>query len=252
LPLGKTSRNGETRKAMNRVGKILNQLIMSTFNLKTAFTDEQLRNIYIAGVNVIVAKPTGGENPNVAWQVFKPMQANTITWQEEYGIYASTSAVVNGARLNQLSSVPVGAIQNKLYTLESNATISGPASGGHPNSYTLENKFDQKPYMTVGLFQDANVNGTEIAGNAISAVPVLLASTASMTPYTTVYIWLQASVISNTVVTNVTSPMTALKFGGGVDTISVAYDSATGKFMPAGDNKRSIDTSLITHIEPIL
>jgi hypothetical protein len=225
---------------------------MSTFNLKTAFTDEQLRNIYIAGVNIVVAKPTGGDNPNVAWQVFKPMQANTITWKEEYGIYASTSEVVNGARLSQLSSVPVGAIQDKIYTLETNATISGPANGGKPNAYTLVNKFDQKPYMTVGLFQDANVNGTEIAGNAVSAVPVLLASKAEMTPFTTVYIWLQASVVSNTVVTDVTSPMTALKFGGGVDTISVAYDSASGKFIPAGANKRAIDASLITHIEPTL
>ncbi|QHI35474.1 hypothetical protein IMCC3317_08200 [Kordia antarctica] len=220
---------------------------MSTFNLKTAFTNEQLRNIYIAGINVIVAKPTGGGNPNVAWQVYKPLQGNTITWKEEYGIYASTSDVVNGARLSQLSSVPVGAIQNKLYTLEPDGSTSGPASGGKPNSYALENKYSNKDYMTVGLFQDANVNGTDIAGNAISAVPTLLAHTAVMTPYTTVYIWLESNVVSNTVVTNVTSPMTALKFGGGVDTISVAYDSETGKFIPTGDN-----AELITHIEPCL
>lgn len=225
---------------------------MSTFNLKTAFTDEQLRNIYLAGVNVIVAKPTGGTNPNVAWQVFKPMQANTITWKEEYGIYASTSEVRNGARLSQLSSVPVGAFENKLYTLEQNATISGPASGGKPNAYALTNKYSQKEYMTIGLFQDANVNGTEIAGNAISAVPVLLASTAVMTPYTTVYIWLQARVVSNTVVTDVTSPMTKLRFGGGVDTISVAYDSNSGKFIPTSDSARSSDKELITYIEPSL
>lgn len=225
---------------------------MSTFNLKTAFTDEQLRVIYTTGTNIIVAKPTGGGSPNVAWQVFKPMQANTLTWKEEYGIYASTSQVVNGARLNQLSSVPVGAIQNKLYTLESNATISGPASGGAPNSYALENKYAERPFMTVGLFQDANVNGTEISGNAISAVPVLLASTAIMTPFTTVYIWLQSQVKSNTVVTTVTSPMTQLKFGGGVDTISVKYDSTTGRFIPAGENARSLDASSVTHIDPSL
>lgn len=225
---------------------------MSTFNLKTAFTDEQLKVIYATGTNIVVAKPTGGGSPNVAWQVFKPMQANTLTWKEEYGIYASTSQVVNGAKLNQLSSVPVGAVQNKLYTLESNATISGPASGGAPHSYALQNQYAEKPFMTIGLFQDANVNGTEIMGNAVSAAPVLLASTAVMTPYTTVYIWLQSQIVSNTVVTNVTSPMTALKFGGGIDTIAVQYDSATGRFIPAGDGKRSLDDSSIIHIDPIL
>ncbi|EDP95956.1 hypothetical protein U8527_13715 [Kordia algicida OT-1] len=222
---------------------------MSEFKLNTAFTDEQLRNIYIAGVNVVVAKPTKDGSPNVAWQVFKPMQSNTLSWTEEYGIYASTSEIVSGAKLSQLSNVPVGAIQNKQYTLESNATITGPATGGKPHSYALENQYAEKPYMTVGLYQDATVNGTEIAGNAISAVPVLRAHNAVMTPYTTVYIWLESNTISNTVVTNVTSQMTAVKFGGGIDTISLAYDSSTGKFIPNG---RNADTSLIEHHEAIL
>lgn len=224
---------------------------MSTFNLKTAFTNEQLQLLYATGTNIVVAKPTGGTVPNVAWQVYKPMQANTLSWEEKYGIYASTSQIKNGARLSQLSSVPE-AIQNKLYTLESNSTISEPATGGAADSYALENKYSEKLSMTVGLFQNANVNGTEIKGNAVSAAPVLLASTAIMTPYTTVYIWLQSSVKSNTVVTTVTSPMTSLKFGGGVNTISIAYDSLTGKFFPTGNNISSNVESLITHIEPAL
>jgi len=225
---------------------------MSTFNLKTAFTNEQLQNIYLAGLNVIVAKPTGGTNPDVAWQVYKPLQANTLSWQEEYGIYASTTEVVNGARLSQLSSVPVGALQNRLYTLEVSGATSGPTSGGVPNGYAMENKYDNKPYMTIGLFQDANVNGTEIAGNAISAKTTLLSHTAKMTPFTTLYMWLESNVISNTVVTNVTSPMTKLKFGGDVKTISVVYDSSSGTFIPDANALETIDASLVTHIEPSL
>jgi hypothetical protein len=204
---------------------------MSLFSLKVAFTDRQLEVLYATGTNVVVAKPTGGARPNVAWQVFRPMQGNQLSWGEEYGIYASTSSVTNGAILSQLSSVPVGAATNKLYTLEPSARITGPASGGSDGAYTLLNKYGEKEYMTVGLYQDATVNGTDIIGNALSAAPVLLASTASMTPYTTVYIWLQSAVVSNTVVTNVTSPMTMLKFGGAVTDIAVSYDSASGKFL---------------------
>ena len=201
--------------------------------MKVAFTDKQLDVLYATGTNVIVAKPTGGGTPNVAWQVFKPMQSNKLSWGEEYGIYSSTSSVTNGAILSQLSSVPVGAAMNKLYTLEPSAKISGPASGGSAGAFSLLNKYAEKDYMTVGLYQDANVNGTDIIGNALSAAPVLLASTASMTPFTTVYIWLQSQVISNTVVTTVTSSMTILKFGGEVTEISVSYDSASGKFLSA-------------------
>lgn len=226
---------------------------MSTFRLNAAFTDEQLGVLYATGTNVIVAKPTADGNPNVAWQVFKPMQANTLSWSEEYGIYASTSGINNGAVLSQLSSTKLGSAMNKLYTLEDSAQMSGPATGGKANSFALCNKYSPKPYMTVGLYQDANVNGTDIAGNAISAVPVLLASTAIMTPYTTVYIWLQSQVVSNTVVTSVTSPMTKLKFGGGTNEISVKYDSNSGTFIDSGISRltaASLDT--IAHIYPTL
>ena len=106
--------------------------------------------------------------------------------------------------------------------------------------------------MTVGLYQDARVNGTEIAGNALSAVPVLLASTSVMTPYTTVYVWLQSDVISNTVVTRVTSPMTELKFGGGVNEISLKYDRTTGHFINNSESLRLNAEKLIRGIDPIL
>lgn len=218
------------------------------FTLKTAFTNAQLELLYATGTNIVVAKPTGGAQPNVAWQVFKPMQANTLKWGEEYGIYASTSAVTNGATLSQLSSVPVGARDNMLYTLEPNAIISGPVSGGMSGAFALNNKFAEKPYMTVGLYQNANVNGTDIIGNALSAAPVILQSTAFMTPYTTVYIWLQSQVVSNTVVTMVTSPMTKLTFGGTTKELSVAYDSASGFFVPTGSKQGTLAEGTIKHI----
>ncbi len=92
---------------------------MADYSLDIQFTQDQLQILYMAGSNVVVAKPSGdGSTPNVAWQVFKPMQANTLSWDEEYGIYASTSEVTNGAKLVQLSSVDVGAPMNKLFTLQ--------------------------------------------------------------------------------------------------------------------------------------
>lgn len=248
----KTGRMPKSHKSRNKNKKFR---IMPQFNLKTAFTNDQLQILYATGSNVIVAKPTGGSTPNVAWQVFRPLQGNTLSWTEEYGIYASTSNVVNGATLSQLSSTPVGSSMNKLYTLLDSGAMSGPASGGAPASYALLNQYSGKSYMTVGLYQNATVNGTDIAGNALSAVPVLLQSTAIMTPYTTVYIWIQSQVVSNTVVTTVTSPMTALKFGGGVTDISVAYDSASGTFIPVSSSSallKGAPSDTVTYIEPTL
>lgn len=220
---------------------------MATFNLNAAFTNEQLEVLHMTGTNVVVAKPTGGASPNVAWQVFKPMQANTLSWNEEYGIYASTSEVTNGAKLSQLSATKIGTPMNKLFTLEPSGSITGPVSGGTPDSFAMLNNYNKK-YMTIGLYQNANVNGTEIIGNALSAVPVIKASTAFMTPFTTVYIWLQSDVISNTVVTRVTSGMSKLVFGGGVNTIDVEYDSDSGFFIATGASKAKLKESSIRHL----
>lgn len=224
---------------------------MASYELNTAFTNEQLETLHITGTNVVVAKPTGGSAPNVAWQVFYPMQANTLNWEENYGIYASTSVVANGATLTQLSSTGIPAVGNKLYTLEPSGAMQGPVSGGSPDSYSLLNNYAIKDFLTVGLYQDANVNGTQIIGNALSAAPVLLKSTATMTPFTTVYIWLQSQVVSNTVVTSVTSPMTQLRFGGGVNNISVAYDSSSGKFIPVGSSSQ-LSKETIRHLKASL
>jgi hypothetical protein len=203
---------------------------MANYDLSIAFSDDQLATIFATGSKVVIAKPTGS-TPNVAWQVFKPFATNGVSWVEQYGIYVSNSEVVNGATLTQLSSTSNAAQMNTLYTMQDSAIIAGPAAGGSLNSFALLNKYSSLPYLTVGLFQDATINGVLVGGNAISAAPTLLQSTATMTPYTTVYVWLQSEIESNTVVSVVTSPMTSFKFGGGINSISCIYDSPTGTFI---------------------
>jgi len=202
------------------------------FKLEMAFNNNQLDVIAETNTKVIVAKPTAGDSPNVAWQAFDPMNNNTLTWEEQYGIYVSTSKIANGVKLEKLSSTGIPAAEHKLYTLQESGAISDPSDGGMAGSFSLLNSYSKQDVMTVGLYQDATVNGTAIAGNAISAAGVMLASTAKMTPFTLLYIWLQSEVESNTVVTMVTSPMTPLKFGGSVTHLSTSYDTKSGKFLP--------------------
>lgn len=222
------------------------------FNLKTAFTNEQLQIMYATGTNVVVGKPSDGRSTNVAWQVFKPMQANLLSWKEEYGIYASTADIRNGAVLSQLSNTPIGSEIGKQYILQDYGMIVGPMGGGYPNAFVLLNQFGSKPYMTAGLYQNATVNGSDRIGNAVSATTVLMQSAAVMSPSTTLHLWLQSQVVSNSVVTTITSPITELKFGGNVTEISVAYDSATGKFVPVKSGALKSASEPLNYIEPNL
>lgn len=206
-----------------------------TFNLDLSFSKSDLAAIFAADASVVVAKPAGdsGSKPNVAWLTFRPLENNNISWEEVYGIYASNTLMEDGASIAKSSAVNP-AVPGKVYTLQPDGAFGAPADGGTADSFTVINKLENaRKYMTIGLTQDARIGGELIAGNAISASNVLYQSTAVMTPYTTVFLWIQSKIKSNSVCTKVTSPMSEITFGGSVNSLSYRYDSDTGLFIPA-------------------
>ena len=220
-----------------------------SFTLKTTFSDQALAVLFATGTNVVVAKPPSGASPNVAWIVFRPLESNFLSWEENYGIYASTQTVQNGATLTQMAATPFPAIEGRTYTLLPQGFFSPSTSAGTSGSYSATNQFSSpQGFMTIGLFQSAVVNGTPVSGNAVSAAEVLPGSTATMTPFTTVYIWTQSQVSSNTVVTNITSAQTEATFGAGVTEIDLTYDLNSGMFLPSSD----LAEAAVSHRIPVL
>lgn len=225
---------------------------MPSYKLNTAFTQDDLTRFLASGSNVVVAKPNNGSQPNVAWVVYRALLNNTLTWDEEYGIYASnTDLTDSGALLTQMSKSEFPALDGKVYSLTAAGFFGPPNSGGVPGSYTATNDYNNLPkgYLTFGLFQNAVVNGVTANGNAVSAAAVQYNYTAVITPYTTVYLWMQSQVVSNSVLTVVTSPMTKVVFGGSITEISLAYDAATGLFITPPDKALPKGVSL-DHLEP--
>jgi hypothetical protein len=215
------------------------------FTLNTTFTQDALTMLNATGTNVVVAKPSiGNSAPNVAWIVFQPLPNNQLVWEEQYGIYASTQSIQNGATLTQLAATPFPAAEGLAYTLLPAGFFGPPqASGGSAGSFTALNQFNNLPpsgpgFMTFGLYQNATVNGSAANGNAVSAAGVLYQSTAVMTPFTNVYIWTQSQVKSNTVVTTVTSVQTEVTFGGETTEIDLSYDPTTGQFVTIGQSSK--------------
>lgn len=210
---------------------------MPTFTLNTAFTQDDLTRFLASGSNVVVAKPNAGGRPNVAWVVYRPLLENNMTWEEQYGIYASNTLLTqSGAVITQISKTSFPAADGKLYGLSSAGFFGPPSSGGTPGSFSAINEYNNLPsgLLTFGLYQNATVNGSESLGNAVSAAPVPYRSTAVMTPFTTVYLWIQSQVASSSVLTTVTSPMTKVTFGGSITDVSLSYDAESGTFIPGG------------------
>jgi hypothetical protein len=222
------------------------------YTLNLSATKEQLERFYESQSYFVVAKSTGEAEPNVLWQVFRPLAHNAITWEEQYGIYASTTFINNKAKILQMSETEYPAVPGAEYTLLDSGVFGKPRGGEKGGTYVATNSYTTKPMLTFGLFQSASINEEQVSGNAISAVPVLLTSTAKMTPYTTLNVWVQSEARSNTVVTEVTSPRTAVTFGGDKPEASLAYDSASGHFLPKSQAGLPEGVSLQTYEAPAL
>lgn len=201
------------------------------YKLTVKFTNEQLATIYQANASVVIGKLYSTNDLSVAWQVFKPMRINRLAWAETYGIYGSTSQLFPDSPIVQHSYTEIGASTRKLYVLKPDGSISHPQDGGSAGCYTLKNDYKEKKIMTVGLYQNASLNGNEIKGNPISASPVMLGHTVTMKPSDAINIWIQSNIKSSTVVSNASSPMTSLSFNSEKSEITVSYNDETGLFV---------------------
>lgn len=206
------------------------------FELTLNFEPDDLRHISDANQKVALAKPTLGGSVEVLWLAFDPFESNTVTWTEDYWIYASTTSVARpGTVLTKLSEVQPGpAVTGSVYTFEDSATFSDPTPDKSVAAGTfaaLNNMgYAKQPYLTFGLSQSAQVNEVPEDRRPISATSVLATQSIQMTPFTEVYIWLEGRFTSSTIITTVEGSKSSAKFGGGVDSIALVYDPKSGKF----------------------
>jgi hypothetical protein len=143
-----------------------------------------------------------------------------------------------------MSQTPYPAHDGSYYSFDNSATFSGPFTGAQSppaGSYRTQNNMPSSEYraLTFGLQQKALVNGKETAASPVNAVTVLATQTATFTPLTTVYASLQASIVSSTMITDVTGDAAKVVFGDGVFEASLRYDAKSGRFVTASTAQSS-------------
>ena len=206
------------------------------FSLTLNFNPENLELINGASQKVALAKPAGGSSVEVIWLAFDPFESNTVTWEENYWIYASTcSTAVTGEQITKLSEVQPGpAVDGAYYPFSNNATFGDYVSTADVDvgTYAAINNmsWDKYPTLTFGLAQSAMINDKLADRKPLSASTVLATQEIKMTPFTDVYIWLESHHESSTIITNITGNKTDVTFGGGVNDIAVTYDGKSGSF----------------------
>jgi hypothetical protein len=239
---------------------------MSSYRLQILIDPRDLTIIRAAGMRITLARPVNSSSsPNVVWLSIDPFQSTQVQWTDDYGIYASTTAVVSGARIAKLSETTIPAASGASYSFANSATFNGPFSSGNvpAGSYGVQNDmpFSSYPSLTFGLTQSALVNQQPVDRKPISATPVLAAQFALMTPFPNVYLWLQSQFSSETIITQISNRTTIARFSGNLTDITLKYDPTLGVFVPVANqlgaaaedqNAAAGAGAVVEHLLPLL
>lgn len=198
-----------------------------TFTLNISFDNASLMRLFQTGSQVVVANVGANNAPEVVWLAFNPLQNNQVAWQEEYGVYASTSPIQNGTQLAYTSTMP--ASLGNTYVFQPNGTFSSLNQPNLHQNILILNEFPAD--ITAGLYQSATVNGTNIPQNAITAQNVLVKSLSETTPMNKIAVWVQSRIAENTVITQTPSPMSIFSFSQVQASLNITYDAPSGHFI---------------------
>lgn len=205
------------------------------YQLNIAFTNDQLQAIYAAKQNVTIVK-TVTDAEAFSWLSFPPFEANEINWDDSnlfaYGAFSTES---QGTEINSIITQAVQPGQN--YTLEASGTFSAPTAVQiGPDGYQVTNQYPAVSYLTFGLMQSVTVNGANVANAPTNEQIVLLGQHAIFRPTSQLIIFMASNAPAGQSINPATEngamgPLTSITFTPATETISIVYDSASGRFL---------------------
>eukprot|EP01132_Coremiostelium_polycephalum_P003198 gene3198-4004_t len=200
---------------------------MTTYALEFEFDSTGLKTLSDSKQQVCIVKSVGGQPGNIVWVSFKPFLNNKVTWQEIYGLYASSTQIQNGATISRLSTVK--SIQKTKQYPFNQAGYFDPANSTRVTDYGLVNQYGET--LTFGLTQVAEVNG-KLVDSELNAVTVPNGNTAEFTPIVTLSIYTAAQLNNGSVISNISSNALVLEYSSETSQ-KVKYDSVSNIFVKA-------------------
>lgn len=211
---------------------------MPAYSLKIQFDEQGLNNINGAGQQVALVKAKEiSDQTKVIWVAFPPMQKNTITWTNQYFIYSTSANLHDEAGLETISPKPAGG--GNSYTFRAGYLNDG-SHGLMPNLYGVVHGDPAFPRLTVGLAQDAAVNGNTQGPLPLNAEVVLYNQQVLFSPIENVLVFvggplkqsqiLDTSWLTRYAVISMSNPLSVDFTQGRSQTIH--YESTTNQFLP--------------------
>jgi len=202
---------------------------MPTYTLNLAIDDAGLAAISASGQKVTVVKSVGVGH-DVAWLLFEPLEANTITWEETYSVYASATNIQAGATIaTQSTKVASG---GNSYTFE-NGSFSNGVPGPGPTEYVVENQdaaieIAGVEMITSGLYQGAVINGNNTAA-PLNAASILFNQKGTFTPIETIQVYLSSYANNGMVISSVAGEALTVEYTDNT-VANIKYNDTTNTF----------------------
>ena len=203
---------------------------MANYRLNITFRDKDLDLIYQTGEKVVLIKHTeGSADSQVAWVTFNPLLYNTIDWQNNFAVYASTTDLQNGAKINMMSDKM--ASSKVLYNFE-NGYFKNPSPSEtlSANTYAICNNYASKRALTYGLAQEVVVNDEAFPNKPINAILVPFGQSVQMTPIEVIDVYLMCDIETSTVVSKIMSPVLTITYRDEETAHTIEYNGDAGKF----------------------
>lgn len=209
----------------------LQETLMSNFELSIQFTGGDTQKVNSDGFVVSIVKGihNSSTDPKPLWVGFPPFENNTISWHDEYGIYASPNPLKPETVITA-SSILYPAKPGFVYPFADNV-FGLPTGTAQPGVYAVNNNAGK--LLTFGLLQGVTVNGKEFEANPVTAIAVQNQEEASISPSATISVFLHRKANLGTVVITTEGPVLTLDMAANpVQTIH--YDGSRFASGPLG------------------
>ena len=200
---------------------------MSSYTLNIQFDPAGLNAIRLSQQKVTLVKATMPSSAPVAWVTFVPQLNNTITWSEEYAVYASTTEIESGATIHTSSAmVAAGGNINQFET----GYFPKSTAGLPQNKYGIHNNDPDPQFaaITAGLAQAVS-GSVKVPFSPLNATNVLYNNTGVYTPVEKVKVFAEAHVNNALVLSDITSPTLEVDLTQ-TTTQTIHYDSVNHMF----------------------
>jgi len=199
---------------------------MASYSLKALIDDNLVKQFNQNNQKVVIVKEAPKNSSPVAWVTFSPFEINTVSWEENYGVYASNTIMEDKAKIEKSSFSPASEKQGDSFT---SGSISPQEADKDlaSNTYEVKNAMMEPSQLTFSLAQDVEANDVS-EGSSINAVQIMFNE--PITPHDKVSIFIKSDLDDGMVIPLIDDQALQLDFGNQTEII-IKYDPSIGGFI---------------------